>query len=175
MKKTVFCIALVLLLLASAPVMAIDRGYLYPGAKEFTLVGSGSSDENFDGTTLSLEAGLGYFLTHGLEIALRQGVSYVELPGNDIWNGSTRAALDYHFGAGPLYPFIGAHVGYVYGDSVRDQFVAGPEIGLKFFANEAAFLFGMIEYQFLFRDADEIEDNFDDGRFAYSLGVGLTF
>jgi hypothetical protein len=155
--------------------MAANMGALDQGTREFTLVGSGSSDEDFDATTLSVEAGYGYFFTDNMEIVLRQGLAYAELPGDDDWNASTRLALDYNFGMDPVYPFLGANIGYLYGDTVEEQFVAGPEAGLKFFANEAAFLFGLIEYEFLFEDADEAEENFDDGRFVYSLGIGFIF
>jgi hypothetical protein len=32
-----------------------------------------------------------------------------------------------------------------------------------------------VEYQFLFDDADQIDDRFDDGAFFYTLGIGYNF
>lgn len=142
---------------------------------ELTLVGSGSSDESFDGTTLSTEAAVGYFISDNMELVVRQGISFADRPGDNDWNGSTRGAFDYHFDMYPLYPFIGANFGMLYGDTVEEQFIAGPEGGLKCLVNDTTFLFGLIEYEFLFDDAEDADDNFDDGRFVYSIGIGFTF
>ncbi len=151
-----------------------DFRYL-PGQFELTLAGSGSNDENFDGTTLSLEAGLGYFLTEHWQAFLRQGFAYSDVTNGSDWNASTRIGANYNFDWDRWKPFIGANIGWVYGDSIRDQFIAGPEIGLKYFANESTFLYGMMEYGFLFRSGKDAEDNWDDGRFIYTVGIGYKF
>ena len=154
---------------------AQQRKGFHQGNWEVTFVGSGTSDEDLDGTVLSTEAGIGYFFKDNLEFVVRQGVSYFERPGDDDWAGSTRAAIDLCFGKDLFYPFIGAGVGYLYGDAVKEQFVAGPEAGIKFLASDSTFLFGLVEYEFLFGDADDIDDNYEHGRFVYSLGIGFTF
>ena len=37
------------------------------------------------------------------------------------------------------------------------------------------FIFGMIEWLWFFDDGSDFDDNFDDGQFVYSLGVGFNF
>ena len=70
-------------------------------------------------------------------------------------------------------PFIGAQLGYIYGDNTSDTWVAGPEAGVKYFINSTTFVVGAVEYQFFFDDSDDASDNFDDGQFIYSLGLGV--
>ena len=60
-------------------------------------------------------------------------------------------------------------------DGVKEQFIAGPELGLKAFLTPKAFVYVNAEYQFLFDDADQADDNFNDGRFVYSLGLGFKW
>jgi hypothetical protein len=139
------------------------------------LGGSGSSDESFDGTVFNVEAGLGYFMTDNFEVIWRQGISYADIPGDDNWNASTRLAFDYNFDMETWYPYLGLNVGYLYGDTVKEQFIAGPEAGVKFFVNDTTFITAGIEYQFLFEDASDADDNFDDGRFVYILAIGFKF
>jgi hypothetical protein len=142
---------------------------------ELTLGGSGSSDESLDGTVFNIEAGIGCFVTENLEGIWRQGISYADMPGSDNWNGSTRLAFDYHFNSGSWYPYLGANIGFLYGDTVKEQFIAGPEGGVKCFVNDTTFIIGGLEYQFLFKDAKEADDNFDNGRFVYIIAIGFKF
>jgi hypothetical protein len=152
-----------------------EKGFL-AGDTMFNLAGSGSSDEDVDNTIFGMEMSLGHFLTDCLAGEIRQGFNIVDVPGNDDdWSASTRGALDLYFNLGCLWPFVGANIGYVYGDAVSDTWVAGPEAGLKCFVNTTTYLFGMVEYQFYFDDSDEVDDAFDDGRFVYSLGIGFKF
>jgi hypothetical protein len=76
---------------------------------------------------------------------------------------------------GRLFPYLGANIGYLYGDSVEEQFIAGLEGGVKYFVNDTTFITGGVEYQFLFKDTDEVDDNYDDGRFVYIVGIGFKF
>ena len=46
---------------------------------------------------------------------------------------------------------------------------------MKFFVNTTTFITAGIEYQFLFEGTNDADDNFDDGRFVYLLGIGFTF
>jgi hypothetical protein len=173
-KKALYVASAVLLL---APVSAFGQ-YESPfqtGVREFTVVGSGSSDESFDNTALATSFSIGQFFTDHLEGAIRQEISFSDTSDNNDFNGSTRIAADYHFGSGRLVPLLGITVGYLYGDTVKEQFIAGPEAGLKFFMNATTFLYGLIEYQFLFEDADDVDEAYDDGRFVYSIGLGMTF
>lgn len=170
MKKLMFLLIVISMLFVAPVAIAYE-----PGDFELTLGGSGSSDERFNGTVFNVEAGLGYFLTRGFEAVLRQGVSYADIPRGDKWNASTRLSMIYNFDMGTVYPYLGANIGYLYGDMVKDQFIAGPEGGVKFFVNDTTFIFTGIEYQFLFEKVKDADDNFDDGRFVYLLGIGFRF
>lgn len=170
MKKLIF------LLIVTSMLFVVPAAIAYePGDFELTLSGGGSSDESFDGTVLNVEAGLGYFLTRGFEVVGRQGFAYADNPGGDKWMASSRVSLIYNFDLETVYPYLGANFGYLYGDMVKDQFIAGPEGGVKFFVNDTTFIMAGIEYQFLFEDVKDADDNFDDGRFVYLLGIGFRF
>ncbi len=176
MKKAAIFLLGILLILTPLTAGAQAEDYSYrPGQMEFTLSGSGSSDEEFDGTVLSVEAGLGYFLTESWEGFIRQGFAFADVPGGSDWAAATRLGVDYNFDFGRFKPLIGATIGYVYGDEINDQFIAGPQIGLKYFANLTTFVYGLVEYEFLFDDADEADDAFDDGRFVYTVGIGFKW
>lgn len=145
---------------------------------EMTASGSGSSDNEFDSTGLSAEASVGYYFTRGWEVALRQGIGFSHLKDKGSnWNGSTRLALDYNmrFGLNQFRPYLGINIGYLYGEGVSDQFIAGPEGGLKLYLNSSTFLLAAVEYQILFRESDKFSDQFDDGRFVYTLGLGYRW
>jgi hypothetical protein len=146
------------------------------GDWELTLQGSGTSDHDVDNTTASVEGSIGYFFNEHLELGLRQGVGYLDVEGgDDLWAGSTRGFLDVHFDLSRVQPFLGVNFGYLYGDRVNDTFIAGPEGGIKVFLTNTAFLFGSVEYNFTFEDADEADDAFDKGRFVYGLGLGIRW
>jgi hypothetical protein len=145
------------------------------GVQEFTLGGSGSSDEDLNDTAFGTTLSYGIFTSPHMEWSVRQELSYNDLGGDSKFNGSSRLAFDYHFGAGQVVPLLGLSVGYVYGDNINDQFIAGPEGGLKFFVNDTTFIYGLVEYQFLFDDADDVDEVYDDGRFVYGIGLGFTF
>ena len=172
MKKLMFMLLVVSISIFS---VATTATAYRQGDLELTMGGSGSSDESLDGTVFNAVAGLGYFMTQNFEAVWRQGISYADVSGDDTWNASTRLSFDYNFDMGGWYPYLGASIGYLYGDPVEEQFIAGPEGGVKFFVNKTTFITAGIEYQFLFEDSKDADDNFDDGRFVYHLGIGFTF
>jgi outer membrane protein W len=144
---------------------------------ELTLGGGGVNSEEFDGFAARVDASVGYYFTEALEVALRQSLQYSDFIGSSL-DGSTRVALDYHFPLGDRsqwVPYIGAQIGYVYGDSTNDTFMAGPEGGVKYYVNSTTFVFASVEYQFFFDSGDEAEDAIDDGQFLYTLGIGFRF
>jgi hypothetical protein len=144
--------------------------------KELILGGNGSSDEKFDGTIFSAAGSLGYFFSDDFEALIRQDFKYSQIAGgSDLWNGGTRFGVDYHFAIEAFYPFVGASIGYLYGDTVEEQFVAGPQVGVKYFANSTTFILGMVEYEFFFKDTNKASDNFDEGRFVYNIGIGFIW
>ena len=110
-----------------------------------------------------------------LSAGVRQTLSVADSADDRSYNGATSAFGQLHFGDARLRPFVGVEVGYLYGDDVNDTFFGGPEAGLRYYVKDDAFLFGRVNYQFLFDSGDEIDDRFDDGRFLYTIGVGLTF
>ena len=147
-----------------------------PGDWEVTLGGGGSNDKDFDNGGFALDGSIGYYINRNLEISVRQGIAYSDTEfGDSTWGGVTRGALDYHFDLARLRPYIGVTFGGVYGDNRQDSWMAGLGTGLKFYVLEKTFLFVAGEYNWLFRDADRADDNFDDGQFNYSVGIGFNF
>jgi hypothetical protein len=153
---------------------ALAQAQFRQGDWEVTLQGQGANGPDFDGVQFSVGGSLGYFFADQFEVALRQTIGYSDIAGggSDL-NGSTRVAVDYHFDMGKWQPFIGANIGYAYGDVVNDTFFAAPEGGVKYFVNDTTFIFLMAEYQFFFDDAGDVDDTFSDGQFLYTLGLGF--
>lgn len=151
------------------------RAEFEEGDFELTLGGSGANGNDFDGVSFSVNGSIGYFITDWLEVALRQNVNYTDIGVDSALGGSTRVALDFHFDLDAFQPFIGANIGYVYGDIANDTFEAAPEAGIKLFLNSTTFAFLMAEYQFFFDTADEADDSFEDGQFLYTLGLGVKW
>lgn len=144
------------------------------GTQEFSLSGTGQSNNELDNGSVGISGSYNQYLTPELSWGVRQNLSWAD-NGPSSWIGSTRVALDYHFGKSALRPFIGANVGVVYGDDVEGTGIISPEIGLKYYVNPTTFLLGMAEYQVFFEDSDDINNNFDDSAFVYTFGVGFNF
>ena len=147
------------------------------GGAEFTLSGVGSSNQDVDAGSASVEGGLGIFIGPMFSVGVRQSVGYNDFGAGTNVNASSRGFADLQFNLGRFAPFIGANVGYIYGDGVNDTFAAGPEAGVKFYLGEThdVFLYGRVEYQFFFDEGDALEDVYEDGQFNYSIGVGVRF
>ena len=157
-------------LLAIAFLPAVALAQPEAGKWEFTLSGTGASSDDFDDTALNANFSLGNFLTKEIELGLRQGLSWIDVEdAGDAFAGSTTVFIDYHFDLGKWQPFIGANLGYLYGDDVDDSWYGGPEGGVKFFVNNTTFIYATVQYEWLF-DADD-----DDGRWMYGLGIGFLF
>ena len=169
MKLRIKHIVLGVALLCAIPAFAQPEA----GDWEFTLGGSGAADNEFDHGGFSVAGSLGYFATENVEVGVRQLVGFSSA-GDDIWSGSTRLFADYHFLVGKFVPFIGANIGYIYGTDFEDTFAAAPEVGFKYYVREKTFIFAQGEYQFFFDDAGEADDTFDDGQFAFTVGVGFN-
>lgn len=150
-----------------------ERGPM-AGQWEFTLSGGGISDHNFRNNNYQFNASIGHFLTDELEIAFRQAVNFSELGGDSVVRASSRGAIDFHFDFDQFQPFIGANIGYVYGDG-GDTWVAGPEAGLKLFVTEETFVFGMVEYLIFFRNLSDVDDRARRGEFVFTLGIGFLW
>lgn len=141
------------------------------GDWELTLSGAGASDRDFDSNGFSAAAQVGYYVTDDLEVYVRQGVSWFDPEGSSSsFDGSTRIGVDYHWTLADQWrPFVGANVGYAYGDLTDDSWIASLEGGVKYYVNDSTFIFGIVEYQFL------LEESFSDGGWVYGLGIGFNF
>jgi outer membrane protein W len=169
---------LVVAAMALLPAAAANAQF-QAGDWELTLGGTGSNGPDFNGTTFNVNGSLGYFLTKELEVGVRQGIGYTDIgnAGGDgsAWVASTRVALDYHFDLNKIQPYIGANIGFVYGDGVHDTWEAAPEAGVKFFVNSTTFIQLSVEYQFFFDQDDDASEAFSDGQFVYGLNIGFRW
>ena len=109
-----------------------------------------------------------------LERVIRQDASITHSPDDSAWNDSINV-INYYFGKGAWFPLVGLSMGYLQDDEEKNQFVAAPEIGLKYFMNSETFLYGLVEYQFPFNNIADMNDAYDNGRIKFGLGFGLTF
>lgn len=153
------------------------RGGARAGNNEITLSGTGSSNNDFDSGNFGVSGSYGYFFTNEFEFGGRQSISWAGgNNSNDSWQGATRIFADYHFlTTQRLRPFVGASLGYIYGDGVNDTGTLGPELGVKYFVNDTTFVLAMAEYQWFFDSGDEVGNNFDNGAFQYTIGLGFVF
>ncbi|MEX2454166.1 MAG: outer membrane beta-barrel protein [Rhodospirillaceae bacterium] len=145
------------------------------GDWEMTLSGTGTSDNDFDSHTIGISGGAGYYFTDNVLVGARQSVNFAEVNDDDTINFATRVHADWVFDFGRWRPFVGVNFGGIYGERVNDTFAAGPEIGVKYYADRNTFIYGLGEYQFTFKDADDAGDAADDGQFYYTVGVGFNF
>jgi outer membrane protein W len=151
---------------------------------ELSLGGTASHGPDFDGVNGAIEASLGYYFTDAFEVGIKQSLTYSDTTGTggkgSNLNAATRLFADYHFRLGDhgeWQPYIGANIGYVYGDSIKDTGEAGPEGGVKYYVNANTFIQLSLEYEFFFNtgSSGNFGDTFSDGQFVYGLGVGFRF
>jgi hypothetical protein len=149
------------------------------GDREFSLSAIGSSDRDFDSSSIGLSGDLGWYLRRDVIVGVRQSLNYADIPGesidNDSWNGATRGYVDYQFGDNRLRPFLGASLGMVYGDAVNDSAFGGLELGSKYYVLPATYLLGRAEYQWFFDSSSDADEAFKDGAWAYTVGIGYNF
>lgn len=171
--------------IAAVPAVAVAQGssgmQFGPdvGEREFSLSGTGSSDKDFDSSTFGIVGDLGWYLQPNLVAGVRQSVNFADIEGedvsNDFWNGSTRGYVDYHFGSHRARPFVGASLGGIYGDGVNDSAFAGVEAGMKYYVLEKTYILGRLDYQFFFDRGGDADEAFEDGAWAYTVGMGYNF
>lgn len=166
--------ALFLSLLATAPLVAVAAPQ--SGDRSFTISGTGASDNEFDGNSFGVSLELGQYANEQTLYGVRQSINGVAGDEvSDAWNGATRLFVDYHFGQNDFRPYVGANLGGIYGESVKETGTAGLETGFRYFLKDKTFIGFGAEYQFLFDDGDDIDNQYDDGAFFYTLGVGFNF
>lgn len=140
------------------------------GDSEFFIAGSGGSSNDFDSHTFGATASYGEYLTNNVLLSGRQSLGFGLVDdGDDSWNGSTVAAVDYVFDLGRFRPFIGVFAGAVYGKGVDFDGVAGAEGGVKWYANKTTFVQLAASY------GPTFSEGFSDGNLQYTLGMGLNF
>jgi len=154
---------------------AISQAQFKQGDWELSLSGQAAHGPDLNGVSAAAQGNLGYFLTDQFEVGLRQSISYTDIGVGSALNGSTTVAVDYNFDIGRFVPYIGANIGYVYGDAVSDSWQAGPEGGVKYFVNNTTFVFVSVQYEFFFDQNSDAGDAFSDGQFLYGLGIGFRF
>lgn len=178
--KIVSCLV-VSLPLATAAVAQTNLNNFGPsiGDREFSIAGTGSSDNNFDRGNFGVVADYGWYLQDNMVAGVRQSINYASIEGenirNDYWNGSTRGYLDYQFGTDRARPFVGASLGGIYGDGVNNSIFAGLETGLKYYVLPSTYILARVEYQWFFDRAGDANDTFSDGAFAHTVGLGYNF
>ena len=147
------------------------------GAWEFTLGGSGGSNKALNNSLGGVNATVGYYLSNAFEVSVRQSGNYTNGTGSGgaNYDGSTFVGIDEHFGTGRLRPFVGLNFGRLYGDTTNDTWAAGIEGGLKFYVQPKTFIFALANYAWTFDNSNKPTDNFNDGAFLWSVGVGFNF
>jgi hypothetical protein len=175
-----FCLFSALPIAASAQSSGSSEFGPQQGDREFSISGTGGSDQEFDSATFGVTGDLGWYLRENVVAGVRQSINYASIEGEDItddfWNGSTRGYLNYQFLDDRARPFIGASFGGIYGDGIKDSLFAGLETGLKYYVQKKTYFLARAEYQFYFDDSDDADDAFkDDGGWAYTVGLGYNF
>ncbi|HSH95350.1 MAG TPA: hypothetical protein VK968_14500 [Roseimicrobium sp.] len=147
------------------------------GDIEFTLGGVGASNKALNNSAGGVGVSLGYFLTDGLEISVRQSGAYSNGTGSGgaNYDGSTFIAIDEHLGTGRFRPFVGINAGRLYGDTTNDTWAAGIEGGLKLYVQPKTFIFALVNYAWVIDDSENPTDKFNDGGFLLFAGVGFNF
>lgn len=171
-KPGVFMAVAVIML---APVLsaAQTESAFQHGERKFSLSGSGVSAEIFDNTDRQSLLGIRRFFNLGRVAG--KDISYLDGPDGSDRNDVTRMVADYYFDFGSLVPLVGISMGYVQDKDKIDQFVAEPKIGFKYFMDPPTFLYGLLEYQYLFNDGGDLNNLYENGRFFYGIGFGLSF
>jgi hypothetical protein len=122
------------------------------GDREFQLSGIGTRDYDSNKTTFGASGSIGWFLTDHHKVGVRQRIRLDQSKNADnLWHGETLGFYDFHFQLKPLQPFVGAGLGYVYGERFNDTFIAAPEVGVNFYLQAKTFITLQLEYQFLLR------------------------
>ena len=171
LRKSLFVPVLGLLLLP-----AVASAQFQQGNWSLELNGQGSNDQDFRTGSAAVGLELGYFATKEILVGVRQSVIWAD-GGSDL-SGSTRLVADYHFDLDRWQPFVGASIGYQYnnvgdddagGDDDDDSWVAGPEVGVKYFVNSTTYVRLSAAYDF------DLEEGLDEGAFVYGLGIGFKW
>ncbi len=144
---------------------------------ELTVGGAGTSNQDFNAGGAQLAGSVGYYLNEVVELSVRQNLSYGDagIGTSGAWDGISRGAIDFHLPLGRFVPYAGANLGYAYGDTLKETFIAGPQAGVKLYLKDDVFVQAAAEYEFFFDKSDQINDAFRDGQLIYGLSMGVRF
>src|SRR5205823_7536190 len=125
LRKLLYLVPVVALLALPAMVHAqFEAGNWTTEISGSGTAGTGGSFDTFDA---SIGGELGYLMTKEFEIGLRHQTTWSD--GGSFRGGAETIFADYHFDLDRWQPYVGANIGYQYGDQREDSWVAGPEAG----------------------------------------------
>jgi len=160
---------LVLPVLALLALPAMSHAQFEAGNWTAEISGNGTAGTggSFDTFNAGITTQPGYFLTKELQIGLRNSVNWSD--GGSFRNGNIAAYADYHFDMDRWQPYLGANIGYAYGDEIEDTWIAGPEGGIKYFVNSTTYIDGFITYEW------SLNNGPDAGAYFYGIGIGFKW
>lgn len=154
---------------------AIASAHFKQGDWDLTLQGGGTHGPDLDGVSAGAGVGLGYLLSDNLEVGVRQSVNFSDFgPGSSL-DGTTSVFTDFHFpmgDRGQWQPFVGANVGFNWGQGSNDSFEFGPEAGVKYFLNETTYIGLSVAYE-MFCNNSTGGSTLSNGDFIYGLMLGV--
>ena len=146
------------------------------GASEVQVSGGLFHAQDSDVGNLNLDLSYGYYLTPGWQLGFRQALNYVFVDdGSDSWIATTTPFLNYHFRVTDIIvPYLGAFIGAAWND--RDVTgTLGPQVGVKFFVHEQAFLNLGYRYEWFWDKFERINNNADNGNHVFNIGIGFMW
>lgn len=113
-----------------------------PEEKRFTFTAGAFYGYNFvdesngHSQLAGINLGLDYKVTHWMTVGVEQAGFYHFDTENEGFGGRTVVGPDFYFGdllskELPVAPYIGGNIGYLYGSGLDDDWIAGPEIGIR--------------------------------------------
>jgi len=147
------------------------------GVGEITIAGSGGTNREFSDSFGGISGSYAVYFNNEWQGVIRQSLNYTNPSGAGTrWHGSTRVGADYNFTElGMLMPFVGASFGRIYGTALKDSWSAGIDVGSRYYVGRRMFVFGMLEYNWLFERGRDLDNNFGRGQILFSTGLGFNF
>lgn len=146
------------------------------GASEIQVSGGFFHAEDTDEGSLNVDLSYGYYMTPGWQVGVRQALNYNFIDDRrDFWIATTSPFLNYHFRVTDIIvPYLGGFLGLVWND--RDVTgTLGPQVGVKFFVHDTAFLNLGYRYEWFFDRIRAIDNNASNGNHVFNIGIGLTW
>jgi len=136
------------LILASAPFVQADQETGFEKGDRTLLISGRGNTEQRQFSNIDIQAEVSKFCTDTLAVGVRQRLVWLR---GDV-RGSTVLATDWFWPTEQVIPYLGASGGYVYGGlrRPRGEWVFGPQLGVRRFIGENAFLDLVAEYRFLY-------------------------